>query len=283
MRSSSLAVFGAFAFLLVSASGCRIEARTQTTFENSTQPPKVSVKDWNGEAITIDNAGLNPSTGTAGVEVKVSSTATKVTAEATFAAQADDDKEADAKLSINDAIETLVIDESNGFTVRCGHGKAHGSSSVAASGCKILRVTIPAGTALKAHNLTVSTGAGTIRVGLANAGDSAPFVKNFLLDNNGLGDVDVRIRPVKDATILITGEDSVQVALPSDFSARKVTFTVDEADPSKAAARKSSDFPGMAGDGMPYPPAGASTDAAADLNVNSKGPFDDDTIRIIRF
>jgi hypothetical protein len=292
MRSSSFlasrasrALFGAVGVgvVLVAAPGCRIEAHTQTQFEDSSQPAKTSTKDWDGEAITIQNDGINPLSGLGGVEVKISSTATKITAEATFAAQADDDKKSDADASIRDAIQTLVISETaNGFDIRCGHGGAHGTSNVAASGCKILRVTIPAGTATKPLNLTVGNGNGSIRVGLANAGD-VPFVNTLLVDNNGLGEVDIRARPVKGANLTITGEREVRVTLPSDFSAEKVTLTVDEDDATKAAARKiTSDFPGMTGDNKPYPAAGATADAAASLNVQSKGPFDDDTVTIAK-
>lgn len=289
MRSSlfaSRALFGAVGvgFVVVTASGCRIEAHTQTQFEDNTQPAKTSTRDWNGEAITINNGGINPLSGLGGVEVKVSSTATKITAEATFAAYADDDKKSEADASIRDVIETLVINESaSGFEIKCGHGRGHGSSGVPGSGCKILRVTIPAGSATKPLNLTVGNGNGSVRVGLANAGD-VPFVNTLLVDNNGLGEVDVRANPVKGATLTITGEREVRVSLPSAFSAQKVTLTVDESDGTKAAARKiTRDFPGMTGDGSAYPMSGATADAASSLNVQSKGPFDDDTVTIAKF
>lgn len=289
MRSSSFvsrALFGAVGLgvVLVAASGCRIEAHTQTQFEDNTQPAKTSTKDWNGEAITIQNDGINPLSGTGGVEVKISSTATKITAEATFAAYADDDKKSEADANILDAIKTLTINETaNGFDIKCGHGNGHGSSNVAGSGCKILRVTIPAGSATKPLNLTVGNGNGSVRVGLANAGD-VPFVNTLLVDNNGLGEVDVRANPVKDANLTITGEREVRVSLPAAFSAQKVTLTVDESDPTKAAARKiTTDFPGMTGDGSAFPASGATADAAASLNVQSKGPFDDDTVTIAKF
>lgn len=289
MRSSSFvsrALFGAVGLgvVLVAASGCRIEAHTQTQFEDNTQPAKTSTKDWNGEAITIQNDGINPLSGTGGVEVKISSTATKITAEATFAAYADDDKKSEADANILDAIKTLTINETaNGFDIKCGHGNGHGSSNVAGSGCKILRVTIPAGSATKPLNLTVGNGNGSVRVGLANAGD-VPFVNTLLVDNNGLGEVDVRANPVKGANLTITGEREVRVSLPAAFSAQKVTLTVDESDPTKAAARKiTTDFPGMTGDGSAFPASGATADAAASLNVQSKGPFDDDTVTIAKF
>jgi hypothetical protein len=283
---SSLALFGAVGLLLVSASGCRLEAHTQTQFEDSSQAAKTATKDWNGEPISIQNDGINPLGGTGGVEVKVSSAATKISVDAIFAARADDDKESDAQASIRDAIQTLqIVEDGNRFTVKCGHGGAHGTSNVAGSGCKIIRVTIPAGTTLKPHDLTVTTGSGSIRLGKADGGDAVPYVKNLRVENKGLGETYVRVNPVKDATMLIFGDDAVEVALPANFSSQKVTLTVDEADGNKAAARKiTNDFPGIGTpNGGPYPSTGATADAAADLNVNSTGPFDDDTITIRKF
>jgi hypothetical protein len=282
MRSSSFALFGAVGVLLVSASGCRIEAHTQTQFEDSTQPAKTSTKAWNGEAITIQNDGINPLGGTGGVEVKFDPAATKITATAIFAAHADDDKKADADASIKDAIGTFTLDESNGFTIKCGHGGSHGTSNVAGSGCKILRVTLPTGSATQGLSLTVGNGNGPINFGLANAG-SVPFVKSLNLDNNSLvGEVNVRLHPVKDATIVITGEDVVNVALPSDFSSQKVTLTVNESDAAKAAARIiTTDFPGLVNNGA-YPVNGATTDAATSINIQSKDVFDK-TLTLTKF
>lgn len=283
MRSSSLVLFGAAGLLLVSASACRIEAHTQTQFEDSTQPGKTSTKDWNGESISIQNDGINPLGGRGGVEVKFSATATKISADAIFAAHADDDKKSDADLTIKEAIGTLVIEESgNGFTVKCGHGNSHGSASQAGSGCKLIHVTIPPGSATQPHDLTVGSGNGDIRIGLANAGD-VPFIKNLLVDDNGAGDVDIRVRPVKDAVLVVTGEFKVQVALPANFSAGKVLFTTNDSDPVKANARVH--VPGFAGmvSGSAYPVAGATADAAATLNVQSKGILDSDTVTINAF
>jgi hypothetical protein len=111
-----------------------------------------------------------------------------------------------------------------------------------------------------------------------------PFVKTLLVDNNGLGEVNVRANPVKGANLSITGDREVRVALPTAFSAQKVTLTVDEENATAAAARKlTSDFPGMTGDGTAYPTTGATADAAASLNAVSKGPFSSDTITIAKF
>jgi hypothetical protein len=284
MRSSysGLALVAVASALLVTASGCRIEAHTQSQFEDSSQPAKTSVKDWAGEPITIQNGGINPLSGTGGVEVKISATATKITAEAVFAAHADDDKESEADESIQEAIASLTIDESNGFKISCGHGAAHGTSSVAGSGCKILRVTIPAGSVTMPLDLSVGNGAGSIRVGLADAGD-VPTVKRLSVNNSGLGDVDVRTQTVAGASLALTGEGAVQIALPTAFSATSVTFAVDETDPDKARARLvAGAFPGIVS-GSPYPTAGATADAVASLSMTSKGPFDDDTITLVSF
>ena len=289
MRSSSLtsfgvrlALFGAASALLVTASGCRIEAHTQTQFEDSTQPAKTSTKDWNGEAITVTNGGVNPVTGSSGVEVNFSATATKITAQAVFAAHADDDKEPDAKAAIKDAVGTFVIEETaTGFNVKCGHGSSHGTASSAGSGCKKITITLPAGSATKALDLTVGGGNGDINVG--TSGGDAAYVKNLIVDNNGTGDVNVRARPVKDAVVVITGEFAVAVALPSDFSAGQILFTTNDSDPVKANARVHAEaFPGMVS-GSPYPVAGATADAAKSLNVQSKGLLDDDTVTITKF
>ncbi|HSO33954.1 MAG TPA: hypothetical protein VLT33_15580 [Labilithrix sp.] len=284
MRSSSFALFGtALVALVTTASGCRIEAHTQTAFEDQSVPARVSTKDWKGETITIDNAGINPLGGTGGVEVKVDPAATKITINATISALADDDKKADAELNRADVLQTYqIIETATSFDIKCGHGNGHGTSGVAGSGCKILRVTIPPGTALQPHNLTVGNGNGSIRVGLADAG-GIPYVKKLLVDNNGLGDVSVRANPVKDADLKVTGEGAVAVALPSNFSVAKVTFTVDEADPTKAGARIiTTGFPGMT-NGASYPAAGPTADAAATLDVESKGPFSSDTITVSSF
>gem|GEM_PF-3064389 len=291
MRSSSslasfrascvrLALFGAGGALLVTASGCRIEAHTQTQFEDSSQPAKTSTKDWNGEAITINNGGVNPVTGSSGVEVTFSTTATKITAQAVFAAHADDDKEADAKAAIKDAVGTFVIEETaTGFNIKCGHGSSHGSASVSGSGCKKISVTLPAGSASKALDLTVGGGNGDLNVGSSG---EAPFVKNLIVDNNGAGDVNVRARPVKDGVVVITGEFAVSVGLPSDFSAGQILFTTNDSDPVKANARVHAEaFPGMVS-GSSYPVAGATADAAKSLNVQSKGLLDDDTVTITK-
>jgi hypothetical protein len=280
MRFSSLALFGSALVVAAAASGCRIEAHTQTQFEDSSQPAKTSVMDWTGQPIKITNDGVNPLSGNGGVEVTAAAGTTKITVSAIFAAHADDDKKTDADATIKDALATLVITESaNGFVIKCGHGNAHGTSNVAGSGCKLLRVTIPAGSAAQPLDLTVGGGNGDIRVG--QSGDT-PTVKNLLVDDNGSGDVAVRTNTVPDATVVVRGENAVTLALPSDFSAKTVALIVNEDDPTRAFARLHTDFTGLIS-GMPYPLAGATATAIASLTVKSNGLLSDDTLTVSKF
>ncbi|MEA2747564.1 MAG: hypothetical protein QOI41_1707, partial [Myxococcales bacterium] len=250
----------------------------QTQFEDSTQPAKTSVQDWAGQAITITNDGVNPLSGTGGIEVTTSPTATKITASAVFAAHADDDKKADADATIKDLLGTFVIEESaNGITVKCGHGNAHGTSNAAGSGCKIIRVTIPAGSATQPLDLTIGGGNGDIHL----SGDETTVTK-LLVSNNGIGDVTVKTKTVPGATLDIHGDGAVAVALPADFSTQAVDIRVDEADPAKAAARLHSEFTDL-NSGSPYPASGATPTAIMKLTVQSTGPFDSDTITISKF
>ncbi|MDB4944086.1 MAG: hypothetical protein JWP97_3620 [Labilithrix sp.] len=283
MRSSSLLVVGLASAVVALASGCRVEAHSQTAFEVPATPVTYA-GTWTGQPITIENAGINPLGGTGGVEVKVDPAATTIKAEATLSALADDDKEPDARASLDDVAQTLQITESGGvLSVTCGHGQAHGTSGVAGSGCKILRVTIPAGSAVTAHRLTVGNGMGDVRIGLAEAG-TYPYVQSLAVNNNGLGDVNVRVSPVDNAGVLaLKGGGALAVALPSSFSAQKVTFIVDEDDQEAARARiVASGFAGMQS-GLPYPATGASATAAQELTVTSTGPFASDTITVTPF
>lgn len=279
MRSSVLTIVGVLGFATlaacsVSTTDNSITFKSKKEWVDSTQPAKASVAGWNGEPITITNGGVNPLLGTGGVAVTVDPSATKITVSADFAARAD--VESDAQDSIRDAIATLKIDESNGkFEVSCGHGQARGSADMASSGCKLLKVTIPAGSTDKPLDLTIGNGMGDITI-------SGPAtVSKLLIDNNGSGGaVDVKVIPVKGASVTVTGEDAVSVAVPADFSAESVVLTVKESDPAKAAARIiTSDFPGMEIN-QPYPTSGAGANAAALLNVQSKGVFDSDTVTI---
>ncbi|AKV02051.1 hypothetical protein AKJ09_08714 [Labilithrix luteola] len=281
MRSSSVVFFGVLG--LVALSACSVSTtdnsitfKTKREYVDSSQPAKSSTSEWNGQAITINNDGVNPLVGNGGVEIYPDPSATKVTAQAIFAGRGD--VEADAQESIRDALATFQVTESNGnITVTCKHGGDHGSSPGGQSGCKLLKVTIPAGTAAVPVKLTVGDGNGGIRF------NGAVTVSSLIVDENGSGDVSVKVNPVKGASVVVTGEDAVSVAVPSTFSAESVILTVDESDPAAAAERIiTTAFPGMKSN-QPYPIAGATADAAKTLNVQSKGILSSDTVTIASY
>jgi hypothetical protein len=256
----------------ITADGNSVTLKTVPEFVDKSQPAKTSTADWNGEEISITNAGVNPLTGDGGIAITVDPNATKITASADFAGRAD--TESEAQLSIKDAIGTFTLTEGGKFAVNCGHGQDHGTSKTAASGCKLLKVTIPAGTAQKPIKLTVSSGQGGVRF------SGAVTASSVAVSENGLGDIDIKVTPVAGAAIRAKGDNKVSVALPADFSAQTVTLTVNESDAAAAAKRIiTTDFQGMES-GKSYPTAGATANAAASLSLESGGLLDDYTVTV---
>jgi hypothetical protein len=267
--------------VVVSTSACAIEPKKQRLFEDDTQPPRTATRDWAGEAITIDNAGLDPEDELEGVQVITSAAAKRISVEALLAARADVDKENNAEQALADVAASLVIEETpTHFVVRCGKGMTHGTARAQHSGCGTLRVTIPASTAERPHALVVRTGSGPIRIGTGDAasGDEAPFVRSLVVENKGPSTVDVRARPVKEATVSVVGHRDLTVALPEAFSSRKVVFGVASAPPNVDGVVVA-DFAGMVS-GASYPPTGPSPDAITSLEVHAAGPPQPATIRI---
>jgi hypothetical protein len=285
MRSSNVCVLGVFAIASlaacsVSTTGNSITFKTQTEFVDSSQAPKTSTAAWNGEPITISNDGVNPLTGTGGIVVNVDPTATNISVKAIFSARADDNAHKDeADASIADAIGTFQLTEGGSFNIKCGHGQAHGTSGVATSGCKLLTVTIPAGSATQPHTLSIGDGNG----GISFSG--SVYASKLTVTENGQGDVSVKVNPVTDANIVVTGSNAVKVAVPSDFSSKVVTLNVGgESDANSAAAKAriiTTDFPDMVNGGS-YPTSGATATAAAQLNVQTTGLLDDYTVTIAK-
>ena len=107
-----------------------------------------------------------------GVTVISDPTYTTMTANARMLAMANTDDKASADQSIADAKATF------GFTrpaageidINCGHGQSHGSSDSGSSGCELVEIHVPAGSATQKLNLTkVLSGNGTMTLKLANA------------------------------------------------------------------------------------------------------------------
>lgn len=277
MRSSSIALVSilGLAASCVALQGCSLDctgnsctAKTVPEWIDGNTAAATADTDWNGtDEINITSDGVNPLTGTGGVTIDFDPSVTKISATATISGRADTLEE--AKLSWADVRQSFKVTSNS---VVCRHGNAHGSSTVAGSGCKSLTVKVPAGTAAKPLRIVVGAGNGGIRFSGAT-----PTVSFANVASNGLGDVNVKFTPVKDARIVVTGEDALIVGMPANFSARKITLTVDE-----DAKFTISDFPGME-NLKPFPTSGASQDAMEELNVTSKGILSDDTVTISRF
>lgn len=286
MRSSFVILGGAL-LMSVFAAGCRIEAHTQTRFDNSPNTTKESTKDWTGERIEVVNDGINPATGKSGLEVKFDTAATKISITAEVSAWADDDKKSDADANIKDVLESgiTLTEEGSGpsgvIKVHCGHGRGHGTSSAAGAGCKRLTLNMPVGSAQLPIDLVAGNGNGDLIIGTSSALGN---IRSLKADNNGAGDVSVKINPIPNGgAIQVTGEFNVTVALPSTMSTKSVQLTVDEDDPAKATARiRASAFPGITST-KPYPVDGAKADAFASLSVNSKGILDSDYLTLSAF
>jgi hypothetical protein len=219
--------------------------------------------DWNGEPIAIHDDSVDFVPGASGVRVVADSTATKVTAVAAFTAKADDGHDADARLSIGDAKTTFKID---GFAVSCVHGLSHGTSLSTSSGCRSLTVTVPAGDARKPLDLSVLDVNGGITL------SGTPLVSRLVVQENGLGRMDIRVSPQPGATVTVRSGFDVVVALPAGFAADVVTLSGGQG----TSAIDTSAFPGlMSGVGFGQKGAGAAT---LDVVTSPQG-----TIKLAKF
>jgi len=226
--SVSRLVFGTVVAVLVGAvSGCRVEASVQTKARyvapNITRDPV----DWGGGPIKIQSEGVGTSIN-GGVKVTADPSATKVTATARFLAMAfSDPVEADnAQKSTVEAEATFTITSSGGgVTVQCGHGGSHGSSAAGESGCELLEVTVPAGSATKPLDLTVLSGNGDLTMQL-----SAATISNVGANNNGSGGTNGDFPATKGATISVvsTKAGDITAKLPSTWAADEVILLADQ-------------------------------------------------------
>ena len=220
---------GLITLALVGVAGCSVSTapgsitfKSQTRF-TSPDITKTSAKDWSGEAIEINDDGTSVSVN-GGLRVIGDPTAKRITITARVIAYADADDEANAKLSIAEAQQTLTItEEAQKITVRCGHGQTHGSSKPDKSGCELLTVTIPSGDATTPLNLTVGCGNGDITLSRVTG--------QILVEENGTGSINASVNPAKGKPIQITGKqgNDVTVALPADFAADQVVLSAEPA------------------------------------------------------
>ncbi len=224
-RVSSLVFGTVVAAVALSVTGCQVQAsiKTKTRF---TEPNVVreDTADWDGQQrieIKIEGVGaaLN-----GGVKVIADPSVKKVKATARMLAMAFSEEKESADLSIAEAKNTFTLSNSgDAITVSCGHGGSHASSNAGESGCELVEVVIPAGSADKPLDLKVLSGNGGLVLQLSNA-----TLKNLGTNAHGLTNADVPA--TKGANISLVGQeaDDIAVKLPADFAADEVILQADE-------------------------------------------------------
>jgi hypothetical protein len=230
------------------AIGCRasldVETKTRYVEENVTREAEA---DWAGEDIVIKDDAVGISVN-GGLTIVADPGATKVTATSRMLAMAFSEDKALADQSIAEAKDTFKISTSNGVTtVECHHGGSHGSSDSGSSGCELLEVHVPAGSATQPLNLNGQSGNGTLKVSASGA-----FLGTLQVTSNG-GDVDVTADANQGSTITASSEkaDDVTLHVPADFAADSITLNADaqSIDTSAFADVKSGSGRGTAGEG----------------------------------
>lgn len=225
MSISRIAFGTVIAAIVVSATGCQVQAsvKTKTRFVEP-NIVKEDTTEWKGQPITIKIEGVGVAVN-GGVKVTADPNATKVSANARFLAMAFEDGKADADQSIVEAKSTFTIESSaSGITVSCGHGGTHGSSNGGESGCELVNVVVPSGSAQTPLELTVQGGNGDMTLQLRGA-----TIKNVGLNNNGSGDTSVEIPSTQGASVSLVSNKSgdIAVTLPTDWAADEVILQAD--------------------------------------------------------
>jgi hypothetical protein len=221
-RSSSFGLIGVLAIASVAACSVSttpnsITLKSQTEFVDTNDVTLTSATAWAGEAIKVQNDSVDFVNGEGGVKIVVDASATKVTAVGHFTARADDQAhESDAQQSIIDAKQTFTM---NGFSINCGHGQTHGTSGSGSSGCKLVTVTVPPGTATQPMDLTVGDGNGGINF------TGTVLAKQLTVQENGTGNSVVDVDPQKGSTISVKDDFDITVGLPASFSADSITLS----------------------------------------------------------
>lgn len=207
------------------ATGCRVSVETKTRFIEP-EVVREDTADWGGGPIDIQIQGVGLSVN-GGVKVIADPSATKVRATARMLAMAFGEEKANADQSIIDAKETFTIaNDGHGVTVRCGHGKTHGSSSGGESGCEYVEIVVPAGSVEDKLDLKVLSGNGTLRFALQGATITS------VAANSAHGDIEASLPATQGATISLVAEGArdITAQLPADFAADEIIL---QAEPSK--------------------------------------------------
>jgi hypothetical protein len=220
-RVSSL-VFGTVALATVAIAGCKVEVTTKHRFREDSVV-REDTTDWGGGPIKIDIDGVGAAIN-GGVKVVSDPKVTKVKATARMLAMAYSDEKENADLSIAEAKNTFTVAaDGTGVLVSCDHGGAHGSSERGLSGCELVDIVVPAGTADKPLLLEVLSGNGTMTLQLPNT-----TIKNLGANSNG-GDIEADVPATQGGNISLVAEkaDNISVKLPSSWTADEVILQAD--------------------------------------------------------
>ncbi len=184
--------------------------------------------DWDGSPIDIESEGVAISVN-GGVKVTADPAATKVKAVARLIAMSFDDEKANADQSITDVRSTFRVSRVDGaIAVDCRHGRTHGSSIATESGCELVEVTLPAGSAAKPLDLAVRSGSGDVTLQIA-----AATIKNVTANNPGT--IAAALPATQGARISLVAEhgNDVTARMPSSWAADEIVL---EADADKIAS-----------------------------------------------
>ncbi|MFO0735921.1 MAG: hypothetical protein U0270_08575 [Labilithrix sp.] len=225
MSRVSSVVLGAFVAVLATTAGCKVSVETKTRYTEANYVVSDS-QDWNGEAIDIRIEGVGAAVN-GGVKVTSDPLTTKINANARLLAMAFSDHKSDADLSIADIKNGFKIThpDANTISLVCPHGGSHGDSNSGESGCELINIVVPAGTAEKPLKIKVLSGNGGMTLQLSNA-----YLGS--LDANSAGadsSINSDLPATQGGTIsLVSNEgDDVTANLPASFAADRIELVAD--------------------------------------------------------
>ena len=218
MNLSRIALVLGVGFVVV---GCtaQVTIKPKTRYVNAPDTVLDAKADWTGQSIIVEIDGVGFAEGsTAGLQVYGDPSLKRVKATARVVARADDGARTDADLSIGDAVKTFTMTEdATSIRIKCGHGGAHGSSSAGDSGCEGVTVNVPGGSSTAPVVVQATVGNGDLVV--------KGITGSVTAKNNGAGDVDVTVTPIKGSTVDASSGFDVIVRLPATFAADSITLS----------------------------------------------------------
>jgi hypothetical protein len=179
--------------------------------------------EWNGQPIDIQIEGVGLAQN-GGVRITAAATTTRVRATGRLLAIASADEPANADASLTEAKDTFGVTNSpEKIAVVCGHGGTHGSSRAAESGCELVEIAVPAGSAERPLSITLSSGNGEVAIELAPA-----TLANLAVSAGG-GGITAAIPGTKGGNVALVAERSgdVTVTLPPSWAADEIVVEAD--------------------------------------------------------